>query len=237
MRLTLTALFLALNIPAQVSAPVFEAATIKLNRDPNAGNGYFPEPGRLRVTGATLEQMIHVAFHVQTGKLFGTSGWMQSDRFDVEGKAGTNSNFEQELVMLQSLLSDRFQLRFHQETRQLRQQVLVLAKGGPKFQASQDQNAREQVNIRPTGISGTAIPFGHFVSSLEAQLKYPLTNETGLSGKFDLSLKYVRDDTAGGTDGPSVFAALEDQLGLKLDTRRGPAEVFVVDSAAKPADN
>ena len=83
-----------------------------------------------------------------------------------------------------------------------------------------------------TEISGIAVPFGHFVSILAAQLGYPITNQTGLSGKYDLELKYIRDDSPD-VGGPSIVAALED-LGLKLETRRGPVEVFVIDSAARP---
>jgi uncharacterized protein (TIGR03435 family) len=137
--------------------------------------------------------------------------------------------------MLRGLLADRFQLRFHFEIRQLRTYVLVLGKGRPKLQASMDQDRKEAVNIRATEISGVAIPFGHFVSVLGAQLGYPITNGTGLSGKYDLTFKYVRDDSPG-SDGPSVFAALED-LGLKLETRTGPVEAFVIDSAERPHEN
>ncbi|HJZ95324.1 MAG TPA: TIGR03435 family protein [Candidatus Solibacter sp.] len=218
-----------------IHAQSFDVATIRANHlGPDAPNGFFPSPGRLRVANMTLEQMIHAAFHIKTGALFGAAAWMQSDRFDIEAKTPGSSTFDQSLTMLQGLLTERFRLRYHRETRQLKVDVLVLAKGGPKFPTSADQDAREQVTIRPTEISGTGIPFGHFVSILEAQLKYPVTNETGLKGKFDLSLKYVREDSA---DGPSVFAALEDQLGLKLESRRAAVDVFVIDSAAKPTEN
>jgi len=224
-----------LPLPLLGQAPAFEAATVKVNADANAGNGFFPAPGRLRVTGMTLEQLIQAAYHIKTGTLFGVTPWMQSDRFDIDATTSRAATFDQELTMLQPLLAERFQLRFHRETRQLRIEVLVLAKGGPKFQRSKDKEAKEQVNIRPTEICGTAVPFGHFVSILEAQLKYPITNETGLTGLFDLCLKYVRDDAP--SDGPSVFAALEEQLGLKIEGRRGPVEVMMIDLAARPAAN
>ena len=110
-----------------------------------------------------------------------------------------------------------------------------MGRSGPKFQASKDQDQKERVNIRPTEISGVNIPFGHFVSILEAQLGYPIINETGLTGSYDLALKYVRDDSPG-SDGPSVFAALAD-LGLKLEARQAPVEVFVIDSAERPREN
>jgi uncharacterized protein (TIGR03435 family) len=215
--------------PVCAQAPAFEAAAVKLNTNPNSGNAFTPSPGRLRVTAMTLEQLIQAAFHVKTGALFGATSWMQSDRFDIDATTPAASTFDQELTMLQSLLTERFQLRFHREARQLRVEVLVPAKGGPKFRPTADPSAKERVNIRPTEICGTAIPFGHFVSILEAQLKYPLTNDIGLTGKFDLCLKYGAPG-----DGASVFSALEEQLGLKIEARRGPVEVFVIDSAARP---
>jgi uncharacterized protein (TIGR03435 family) len=179
--------------------------------------------------------LIHAAYHVKAGMLFGTAAWMESERFDIDAKATGASTFDEDMEMLRALLEDRFQLKFHRETRQLKMQALVLGKGGPKFQATEDQDQKERVNIRKTEISGVAIPFGHFVTILEAQLGYPIINETGLRGKFDLALKYVRDDSPG-VDGPSVFAALEN-LGLKLETRKAPVEVFVIDSAGRPRDN
>jgi uncharacterized protein (TIGR03435 family) len=229
-------LFLSGLACAQDAAPVFEVASVKINKSgPEAANGFFPTPGRLRATNITLEQLIQAAWHINTGLLFGTAAWMESDRFDIDAKVAGNSSFEEDLVMLRALLADRFQLRFHREVRQLGTQALVVAKGGPKLQASKDQDQKERVNTRATEISGVAIPFGHFVSILAAQLGYPITNQTGLSGKYDLALKYIRDDSPdAGTS--SVFAALED-LGLKLETRRGPVEVFVIDSAERPRRN
>jgi uncharacterized protein (TIGR03435 family) len=222
---------------ASAQQPAFEVASIKLSHDgPDGGNGYYPTPGRLRVTNATLRQLIQMAYHVRTGTLTGATGWMDSDRFNIEAKASTKSNFDDDLVMLQALLTDRFQLRFHRETRQIGMQALVAVKGGAKIQRTADQDQKESVSIRPTSISGTAIPIGHFVSILEAQVGTPLLNETGLSGKYDLSLTYVRDDVRQ-VDGPTVFAALQDQLGLKLEARRGPAEVFIIDSAQRPSEN
>jgi uncharacterized protein (TIGR03435 family) len=221
---------------AEDADPVFEVASVKVNNSgPDAASGFFPTPGRLRAMNTTLEQLIQAAWHLNTGRLFGITAWMESDRFDIDAKAAGNSSFEEDLVMLRGLLADRFQLRFHREVRQLSTQALVVAKGGPKLHASKDQDQKERVNIHANEISGVAIPFGHFVSILAAQLGYPITNQTGLSGKYDLALKYVRDDSPD-VGAPSVFAALGD-LGLKLETRRGPVEVFVIDSATRPRQN
>ena len=237
-RLAAIAALLVAATPAapQDAAPAFEVASVKPNSDgPTAGGGFFPSHGGLRVTNSTLRQLIQSAYHVKPGALFGTAAWMETERFDIDAKTPGPSDFDQELVMLRAILTDRFQLHFHRETREIRSQALVIGKGGPKFHASPDQDRKEEVTIRPTEISGAAIPFGHFISILGSQLSYPITNETGLTGKFDLSLKYVRDDADG--EGPTVYAALEEQLGLKLETRRGPVEVLVIDSAERPRAN
>ena len=240
MRTRAAAAFLTLTLSAGsmsgAQAPAFEVASVKVNNSgPESTNGYFPAPGRLRVTNMTLQGLIQSAYHIKTGMLFGVTGWMNSVRFDIDAKAPGQSSFDDDLMMLQALLAERFQLRFHRETRTLKMQVLEVAKGGPKFTATKDQEEKEHVTIRPTGISGTGIPFGHFVSILEAQVGYPILNQTGLTAHFDLSLQYVRDD-APGNGGPSVFGALAD-LGLKLENRQAPVEVFVIDSATRPAQN
>ena len=185
---------------------------------------------------STLEQMIHAAFHVREGELIGIRGWMALDRFDIEAKPGARASFDDQLTMLRALLIERFQLRYHTETRQLTTLALARAKSGPKFEPSKDDGTgnKERIVIRAGEISGVNIPFGHFVSVLAAQLKQSVANETGLSGKFDLVLKYTPDNAS---DGLSVYAALEEQLGLKLESRKGPAEVMVIDSAEKPHEN
>jgi uncharacterized protein (TIGR03435 family) len=230
---------LALLLCAVAAAQSFEVATVKPNTSgPAAPNGFFPTPGRLRVLNTPIEQMIHAAFRLPEGSLVGIGGWMQFDRYDIDAKAAASSTFDEDLTMLRALLIERFQLRFHTETRQSTTLALVVAKNGPKFRQSTDDGAggKERIDIRPTEISGVNIPFGHFVSVLGAQLKRTVTNATGLSGKFDLSLKYVRD-APDAANGPTIFAALEDQLGLKLESRKGPVEVMVIDSAAKPSEN
>jgi uncharacterized protein (TIGR03435 family) len=226
-----------LCLAAHGDAPSFEAATVKVNSSgPMASNGFSPSPGELRVVNCTLEQMIHAAFHVKSGALFGVSGWMASERYDVNGKTAIAASFDEELDMLRTLLIDRFQLRFHNETRQITTMALVTAKGGPKFQASKDEG-RERITIGAGEISGINIPIGHLVSVLGSQLRRPVVNETGLTRSFDFSLKWVPDDAADSTAGASLFTALEEELGLKLESRKGPAEVMVIDSAKRPEEN
>jgi uncharacterized protein (TIGR03435 family) len=227
-----------LCLAARGGAQSFEAAAVKVNQSgATAPNGFSPSPGELRVANCTLEQMIHAAFHVKSGALFGVSGWMSSERYDVNGKTALASTFDQELEMLRALLIDRFQLRFHSEIRRITTMALVVSKSGSRFQASKGEGAKERITIRAGEISGVNIPFGHFVSALGAQLSRPVANETGLSGNFDLSLKWFRDDANDGAGGPSLFTALVEQLGLKLESRKGSIEALVIDSAERPGGN
>jgi uncharacterized protein (TIGR03435 family) len=215
------------------AGPSFEAATVKLNRTGGV-NGFFPSAGRLRVTNSTFRQLVEAAFHRRTGTLDGLKGWMESKRYYIEGTAPAAAGFDDELLMLQALLVERFHFRFHFETRYLTVLGLFKSKNGSKIQPSREAGQRERITIRPGEISGTNIPFGHFVSILQAQMGLPITNETGISGEFDFTFKYDPQDSPGAEPGTSVFAALDDQLGLRLERRKGPTEVMVIDSAEEP---
>ena len=136
--------------------------------------------------------------------------------------------------MLQGLLEDRFRLRFHAETRQMTTLALVRSKGALKIEAARVAGQKERAVIRRGEISGTNIGFGHFVTILQAQLNLPIANESGLSGEFDFALKYDPADNVDAGSEPSVFAAVEEQLGLKLERRKSPVKVMVIDGAEKP---
>ncbi len=166
----LLALVFCLAAAPQDAAPAFEVASVKIDKSgPEAGDRFLPSPGGLRAVNMTLCHWIQAAYYVKPGLLFRTAGWMDVDRFDIEAKVTGKASFDDELTMLQAPLAERFHLRFHRETRQLKTLVLVLAKGRPKFRLSGDR-AKERINIHATKISGRAIPFGHFISILEAQL-------------------------------------------------------------------
>jgi uncharacterized protein (TIGR03435 family) len=215
------------------STSTFEVATVKVNKE-GGGSGMAPSPGRLRVTNYTLRQLIEAAYHMPAGRVFGVTGWMDSERYDIDAKTPAASDFDNELLMLLPLIEERFHIRFHTETRRLRTLALVAAKGGAKLQPSKD-GAQSQTSIRPTEIVGTKMSLGHLVSILSAQLNTSVTNETGLTGEYDIHLKFAREDSPAAAAGePTIFAVLERDLGLKLEPRRGEVEVLVIDSAKKP---
>jgi uncharacterized protein (TIGR03435 family) len=145
------------------------------------------------------------------------------------------------LGKLQILLADRFQLKVHRETKELPVYALMVAKGGSRFQAVAD-DGRGDSNLSSTRtddgksqISATHHPMLNLARFLSGQVGRTIIDKTGLTGKYDFQLTFSPE--MGDTTGPSLFTALQEQLGLKLDSEKGPAEVVVIDSVQKASDN
>jgi uncharacterized protein (TIGR03435 family) len=169
--------------------------------------------------------------------------------------------------MLQALLADRFELTVHRETKQLTTYTLVIAKGGPKLQQAKPGDTYPNGGTYPDGthegansmresplgdITAQAVSIARLVQSLTQMLGYPVSDKTELKGVYDFKLRYTPDDRLqppnGSTnarlpspptdsDAPSLFDALQEQLGLKLESAKAPAEVIVIDHVEKPSGN
>jgi uncharacterized protein (TIGR03435 family) len=155
------------------------------------------------------------------------------------------------MAMLQSLLSERFKLAFHRETRDLPGYALVAGKGGLKAKRSQP-DAESRSSSSRTEIDAEACSMRRLAQKLSEVIHMPVADLTGIEGAFDFQLKFTPDDmqakppSSGDRPGtaplelagaPSVFAALQEQLGLKLEPRKVPAEVLAIDYAEKPSEN
>jgi uncharacterized protein (TIGR03435 family) len=152
------------------------------------------------------------------------------------------------VAMLQGLLVDRFKLRYQLVTRELPVYALVAAKGGVKLQTKEGScvaaGTVEAQGQRPPGVCGTyfwrggqvdgfRITMSQLVVALDSQLDRPLIDKTGLSGAWDIHLAWNPDDDAG----PSIYTALQEQLGLKLEAAKAPAQVLVIDHIERPGEN
>jgi uncharacterized protein (TIGR03435 family) len=232
----------------------FEVTSVKSNHSTDRRFGIAPSPGgRLRATNSTLRQLINAAYGIPDFRISGTTGWMNSDRFDIEAKAAGDPPREQMQRMLQILLADRFKLAVHRETRELPTYDLLVANGGPKFKEGKCVGQPGPQN--PCGaFSGSA---GHFfaraakisqltlfLSTLESRVT---VDKTGLTGEYDMDFTWTPVDPPLGPgdpgqappdpNGPSIFAALQEQLGLRVEPSKGPVEILVVDGAEKPTEN
>jgi len=231
--------------------PSFEVASIKLVQPPFEYSRYGQGHGRLDYKAASLMECVSRAYGVNRRQIVGPD-WLDQERFDIIAAAPAGTPDEQLMPMLGTLLSDRFGMVAHREFRDLTEYVLTVAKNGPKLKPSGEPETAGISILPQRGISNGWIlknasmaQFVNFLTSFGAQrdraLDRPIVEKTGLKGKFDFEFVWapetgqaVADDTAAA----SVFTAVQDQLGLKLDAQKGPVEVLVVDHVEKtPTEN
>src|SRR2546425_3181432 len=238
--------------------PAFEVASVKPNSSVSGPARISSGPdGSLRAINTTLRLLILQAYGVFDYQLVGRPDWLDTARFDVEGKAASGIDNRNVLEMLQSLLEDRFKLKVHRETRELPVFILTAAKGGSKLQPAFAGRSglsglgpgASRTNVGPAGgeLSGNGIGTAKLIDMLVRQVGRPIIDKTSLTGTYDFILKFAPQPTNAGLinvgdaisdpSGPSIFTALTEQLGLRLESGRGPVEVLVIDHAEKPSEN
>ncbi len=201
-----------------------------------------PPLGRCVITDARLNHMISIAFQVGSmAYIKGGPDWvgMGGPRFSVDAKAEdpTKATEQQLLEMLQALLIERFQLKYHREVKEMPGYALTVAKNGPKLHPAQGEDAGFSFGDgkpqpgQPTCLTARKWPVSMLANVLTQMGKGPTVDKTGLTGEYDFKLCW------NDTDGPSLFSALQDQLGLKFEPQKVPVSFFIVDSAQKPAAN
>ncbi len=246
--------------PSAQSAARFEVATVKAVPPPQPGEQYninlgTVRNGRVTLTNVTLGDCLKFAYGIVSDAQVAGPDWINSKavRFDIVAQADPGTPRERLLVMLQALLEDRLKLTLHRQQKELSYLALVPAKNGPKLRSA-------EADASP---SGGPMVLGHIVSPrmsmatlallLSRFERQTVLDQTGLDGFYEVKLEWnwhrdrpappggdatgLREPTEA-TDGPSIFAALEEQLGLRMEARKGPLDVLVVDSAEKvPAEN
>lgn len=243
-------LFARVAVGARQTAPVFEVATIKKSagETPGASFGSFPG-GRWVMTNAPIRGLILTAFPTETGELIGAPAWIETDRYDVNAKAEGDPPRETTRLMLQSLLRDRFAFRARYEEHERDVYFLTVARpGAVKLKpTSLDCAAMEKLPERPRAPSGAPLcgmsvggtrfeahgmSLAPLVTNLRSRVGRVVIDRTGLTGQYDFVLEFaVRPED---TDRPSVFAAVEEQLGLKLEPGRAPLRVLVIEHIERP---
>ena len=235
----------------------FEVASVKANISGERGVAILPPlGGRFKATNITLGLLIRTAYDIEDFQISGGPKWLNNDRYDVEAKAEGNSNLKETRLMLQSLLVERFKLVLHQETKELPVYVLVVAKGGPKLGPPTNPNclpppAGSCGGFRITGgnrMVGENVALSQMARVLSTLTFRPVLDRTDLGGVFNVELKWTPsenrpeplrepDSSTTENNAPSIFTALQEQLGLKLDSEKNRVSVFVIDRAEKPSEN
>ncbi len=232
----LAILCVALAIQAQ--PPVaFEVASIKPSPPDRPQFPYRFAPDFS--TEGRLHDLILEAYDIQRYQIAGGPAWMQSAWFQVQAKAPAETDKPRIRLMLQSLLADRFQLKFHRETRTMPGYILSIDKGGPKLPPARTDLPPDSEGVLQmgSGILSRGATIRQLAIGLNLELDQPVLDETGIKGNYDFRLRF--DDIRRPDSSPSlgsVFTAIHD-IGLKLQAQKVPVEVLVIDSAARPSEN
>jgi uncharacterized protein (TIGR03435 family) len=239
--------------------PEFEVATVKLSAPVQPGVPYpitlgGVNHGTVTLRNTTLSECIQFAYRISADAQIAGPDWIKSRdlRFDIVGKAPADTPQDTLRVMTQNLLADRLKLAVHHEERQLPFLALVVAKNGPKLLPAKTD--AEVPNQLPGRIFHPRMPMQILASALSRFERQTVIDMTGLTGAFFIDLQWTPDALRNRADqgaaaplvngppvdlnGPSLPTALQEQLGLRLESRKGPVDVWVVDHAEKvPADN
>jgi uncharacterized protein (TIGR03435 family) len=232
-------------------SPAFEVASIKLSHSRSAESNVDSTPGRLTATNITVRELIRLAYGVKDYQVERAPGWVGGERYDIAAKGAgrkTTGN-DEEQSQVSALLADRFQLTAHRETKQMQVYLLVVARNGPKMTLHNDGTGAK--TRRGCGhLAGTRVTMDVLAAVLSKQFERDVLNRTGLPGKYDFQLDWMPDSgpcpaadgqvaaaAAGASGLPSIHSAVQEQLGLRLESARGPVDILVIDLVERPTGN
>jgi uncharacterized protein (TIGR03435 family) len=215
----------------------FEVTSVKPQASGDTRGSIQPSPGAFIANGVPLKLLIEIAYRVKDYQISGGPDWIEIDHYDISARApaGFIPTGQQMQPMLQALLADRFHLKLHRETRELPAFALVVGKGGPKLTASTFADSR--INIGHGIFTGQKIDMAGLADALAMESDRTIVDQTGLSGQFDMTLKWNPDATDQDPSAISLFTAIQEQLGLKLEATKAPVEILVIDSVQKASEN
>lgn len=227
--------------------PDWDVVTVRPS-DPNARNDTFDVRGRHVIIGyRTVETMMRMAYSVQHSQILGLPDWAKTEHFDADGVPNIEGepNLKQFQLMVRKLLVERFGLVMHTDRRELSVYALTVAKGRSKMAKSAGDpnglpNDSDHRNDGQRSIKMGNATMGDFVLDLMFYVDRPVVDQTGLNGRYDFTLKWTFDDSKAPTDGsaaPSLFTAVQEQMGLKLEPVKASVDVLVVDGVQRPGEN
>ena len=236
------------------AVPSFEVATIKPSKSDGPGKAFQLRGRNFTTLNTTLTDLITFAYDLQPRQITGGPAWMESDKYDlaaIPDKPGV-PNTKQLKTMVEKLLTDRFQLKFHHDKKEMTVFAITVAKTGPKLTESvNNTNGVPGLGFRGLGNlvvrNATIADFAGVMQT--TALDRPVLDQTELKGRYDFTLNWTPDEAqfggrggqvpppANGTAPPDLFTAMQQQLGLKMDSVKAPVDVLVIDHVEKPSEN
>jgi bla regulator protein blaR1 len=235
----------------------FDAVSIKPSSPDARGGGFNVSPGRLNGKNVSLKDLVRFAYEIHDYQLSGSQGWTETEHYEVLATFPPDTTSAQRVQMLQTMLADRFALTIHREPKDVAGYALTVNKNGAKLHPPEDPQPGMMLGRSPTSgqrtLHGTSATMAGLASILADLLGRPVEDATALAGKFDFSMEWTPDAVseaplrkgggpqetppAGDQTGPTIFTALQEQLGLKLETKKIPVSAIVIDHAEKPSAN
>ncbi|WP_263355902.1 TIGR03435 family protein [Acidicapsa ligni] len=235
--------------------PEFEVATIKPSKPDQQGKGFMVKGREFDTINTSLIDLITFAYGVHPKQIVGAPDWANIDKYDLTAKPDGQGqpNDKQWKTMIQKLLTERFKLTFHHDKKELSVYTLVVAKTGSKINKSEgDPNGLPSLFFHGLGdLPGRNATMADFCGVMQtAVLDRPVVDQTGLAGRYDFNLKWTPDESQFGGLGikvpppsdkpdapPNLYQAIQEQMGLKLDPVKAPADVLIIDKIEKPSAN
>ncbi len=240
-------------IHAQTATEVdlkFEVATIRPSPLTERGYSINPNPGSFRARNVKVQQLIQFTYGIQDYQVIGGSGWVRTEGYaivanfellDNAPKLSSAAALEQMRSRVGNLLKERFRLKLREEMKELPIYSIILVKSRHKLKVPDSGEGGSIIVNQNNGsgtIRATSSTLKSFADSLGNILGRPVVNETGLDGTFDFDLTWSADlNSAADQSGPSIFTALQEQLGLKLESKKGPVKVYVIEQVNRPTEN
>jgi uncharacterized protein (TIGR03435 family) len=230
----------------------FDVATVRPSKQADRNGGIKALPGGNGYTAQNIpvKLMISLMYRVPMRQITGGPDWLDSDRYNVEARVERSYSIDDLHIMYQNLLADRFNLKFHIETKEGPVYALMLDTPGSKLKINESpQDYKIPMNFGPEGAVGIRVPMPYLCWWLGQQLQNsgrPVIDLTGLDKNYDFTLSFMpelppdvsRDNLSPEVrDRPSLFDALKQQLGLKLVAQKGPVDHYVIDHIDRPSDN
>jgi uncharacterized protein (TIGR03435 family) len=230
------------GLALQAQPPAFEVASVKMSDPDTQGNQTQWDPGRLVVRGTSVKQLLQWAYQVTPLQISGGPSWLETKRFDIQAKAEGSHTKDELFQMLQPVLSDRFKIALHRETKE--QSVYVLTMGANRSRLQDAQAGQPTfIDLRGTPLPdngltlevvGQSVSMPYLVNYLTGRFARVVIDRTGLKGEFDFKAQVALDEHDLSDKQAAVATAMSNAmplLGLKLDSQKSPVEILVVDHA------
>ena len=253
----------AVAAPA-MAVPRFDVISVKPDKTASGVTRVRLDPDGLSAEDVTVHMLLLESYQLNEDQLLGEPAWAKTDRFDIQAKVAgpdvaalAKLSTKERRTMFRQVLAEQFRLTTHTETRQLPVYMVTLAWGGRKFKQHvpdpahpERENGSGWFSYGRGKIVAQGPTMAYFLFALSQDLGRTFVDKTGLTGKYDFTLEWTPDDSSapsqGSADGaqpvaadsgPSIFTAIQEQLGLKLESAKGPVQVLVIDHVERPTGN